>query len=362
MTSTLKITIADDKYPLVERYQGDIKLGEKKVTKDALFEQFIYLTPVDKLLYILMDSKLDELEFYLNTLSEVEPKGFEFVSVLLNYLPYNIENRSKIKETIELIFDLADNNLLSADQFNTLVLKWGENIQTSPILTEEHVDIMKSIFQKSLLNDENVEIKKRMAEFYKELLYSIRDTDVKDWVLQHLDLIPLHEIKEHVQKREETSKETIIYNLGRVPKNAAFVASTSKGLTYFYDIAMSQYSVKYADARFNDVGHPRLLFAISVNESGKAYSIKLGALKSEDTLDGNTVIYKYPYSNVTNSGIVCWHGYNDLDIDTIPMMFLSAPNNNHLGANTLELFKRFENQPFDESLLGEGKWQLSNWL
>lgn len=362
MTNTLKITLTDDKYPIVERYQDNVKIGEKKVKKDDLIENFISLTPVDKILYSLMKSKLDELELYLQSITDVEPLGNEFISVILQSLPFTLKNNSKIKETIELVFELANEEMLSDEQFNALVLSWGQQINKVSELTEQHIDIMETILKKSFSNNTDVGIKMRLAKFYKDLLYLIEDSEVKDWVIGHLDHVPLHELKEIVQKQEKSSSKTVIYNMGKVPKNAAFVASTSNGLTYFYDLPMAQYSVKYADVRFNDVGHPRLLFAISVGNDGRIQTIKLGALKSADTLDGDTVIYKYPYSNVFGTGTVCWNDYHDLEIDTIPMMFLSAPNNSHLGNTTLELFKRFENQPFAEDLLGEGKWKLSQWL
>lgn len=362
MIHSLKITLKDNAFPIVERFQNDLKVGEKKITKDALFEQLIDLTPIDKILYVIMKSRQDELEYYLNSTSDVETIGADFVTTVLSGLPFTIKNKSKINETLELIFSLADGGNLSPEHFNTLILNWGKKIKVSPTLTVEHLDIMETIFKKAFQNNDNLELKIRMNKLYKSQLRLISDTDIKDWVLNHLDQVPVHELKEHIQKQENEAKETVIYNMGRIPKNAVFVTSSNKGLTYFYDLPMAQYSVKYAAARYNNVGHPRLLFAISVGSKGNIHEIKLGALKTGDVINENTVIYKYPYSNVFDTGRVCWRDYYDLDIDTIPMLFLSAPNNGHLGANTLELFKRFENQPFDETLLGEVKWQLSQWI
>ncbi|MBQ0137963.1 MAG: hypothetical protein KBT36_01560 [Kurthia sp.] len=362
MTNSLKITLADNAYPIVERFQNDMKVGEKKITKDALFEQLIDLTPIDKILYVLMNSRIDDLEFYLGSITDKDLAGAEFITAVLSGLPFTIKNTSKLDETMDLLFSLANNDSLSPENFNKLILNWGGKIKEFPAFTVEHLDIMETIVKRAFQHADNWKMKNRLADFYKAQLRDLGDTEIKEWVINHLDQVPLHELKEYVQQLEDSSRETVVYNMGKLPKNAVFVTSSNRGFTYFYDIPMAQYSVKFAAERFNDVGHPRLLFGITVSNKGIVSQVKLGALKTGEAINENTVIYKYPYSNVFASGVVCWRDYHDLDIDTIPMMFLSAPNNSHLGENTLELFKRFENSPFDEELLGNGVWQLSQWV
>lgn len=126
-----------------------------------------------------------------------------------------------------------------------------------------------------------------------------------------------------------------MYGFTSVPRNADYVATTSDGTTYFYDIPKMQLRVKYQDVAFENVGHPRLLFAISTNTEGKVESVKLGAIKGKQPLTMDTSIWHYPYSNVHSDGRVCWSGYHNLPIDQIPNIFLSTANNGHLNNQTL---------------------------
>lgn len=58
------------------------------------------------------------------------------------------------------------------------------------------------------------------------------------------------------------------------------------------------------------------------------------------------------YSNVFDSGVVCWNGYKDeiinsgKDLATMPLIFLSGTNNTHLQSNVRELFEHYSGQDF----------------
>ena len=102
---------------------------------------------------------------------------------------------------------------------------------------------------------------------------------------------------------------------------------------------------KFQDRNYKNVGMPKLLFAIKVFNN-KCVNIRIAAVKT-DKITEDTKIYKYPFSNVSDTRNVCL-GNNTLsdfdlksisNISMIPEIFLSMPNNKDMysGSNNSQL-------------------------
>lgn len=130
---------------------------------------------------------------------------------------------------------------------------------------------------------------------------------------------------------------------------------------------------------YDNVGIPNLLYGVCVVNNRL---VKMNVVATKDTnIVSNTVLYKYPFTNVSGKlGSVCLgrntfdFGIEDNDLEklyTVPYQFMSMPNNlDHYRAtsNTKcleceELIKSLVDSEFDDSLLVKNDVKLySEWF
>ena len=129
----------------------------------------------------------------------------------------------------------------------------------------------------------------------------------------------------------------------------------------------------YGDKIYENVGIPRLVFAIKVFNNS-VLQTKVVAIKDKIVTE-NTAIYCYPFSNVYSDGNVCWGGVqlpafdNAISLKSMPDIFLSSPSNNHLYGKNLSsleyrpLLEELSNREFkDEYLSPMGKVTFKSWV
>ena len=85
----------------------------------------------------------------------------------------------------------------------------------------------------------------------------------------------------------------------------------------------------------------------------KVLKVQCVAIKDQEEIHEDMVLYHYPYSNVFQDGRICWGDCpTELSmIGNIPMLFLSTMNNKHLCPNITELYEEYQNKSFDDKKL-----------
>lgn len=139
--------------------------------------------------------------------------------------------------------------------------------------------------------------------------------------------------------------------------------------------------ITYYDTAFDDVGVPGLIYAISYNAKQQVTKVRITAV-ADDFITDSTEIYEYPFSNVSGgSGGVCFGRNNifdikynsEVDLHSIPSMFLSMPNNddsygkNNSGLSHRKLLENLVGKDFPKEFLQKHSFtnrekKLIDWL
>ena len=132
---------------------------------------------------------------------------------------------------------------------------------------------------------------------------------------------------------------------------------------YILHIPKSNQPMPIYNRFYDNVGIPGLIFAVRVTNN-KLQNLHVIAVKDKDITD-ETVVYRYPFTNVNGQGKVCLGGNlfsvgiendNLKKLFEVPFKFFSMPNTGADHASTYypaaeELFRRYNNTEFDESIL-----------
>lgn len=360
MTTKLVLTIDEGEYPQMERYEDGLKVGSRKISLEMLIRSFVEDASIDLVFDILINNRIDDIIQYFETVDDAHDNGYLFIVVLFNHIQDGLLDSSNFSELAELVIEKAEDEALPVDDLTKVLSAWINKVKCMPCKSE-YAELYRDLLQYFLgsSNTEDLTIQKELLKtIYKYLKGLNEKKDIDNWVAMHLEHLPSTMLIEAIRAKGANKK--VIHGFSSVPKNAAFIATTSIGTTYFYEIPKSKFRVKYHDVAFDNVGHPRLLFAItSVNNT--VMDVKLCAIKGTSELSLETELYKYPYSNVHYSGSVCWSGWRELPIEQIPMMFLSTTNNSHLNPDTLSLFKMYQNKNFSDKKLIPLNQTLEDW-
>ena len=131
----------------------------------------------------------------------------------------------------------------------------------------------------------------------------------------------------------------------------------------------------YGSKTYKEVGMPKLLFAIKVNNN-RCVRIGISAIV-DNHINGNSKLYHYPFSNVFGITSVCLGGNSISNFDLvdstsliyIPEMFLAMPNNNHGyremyagGKRYLDILEELQGNKFDDSVLSSANVTISKLL
>lgn len=115
--------------------------------------------------------------------------------------------------------------------------------------------------------------------------------------------------------------------------------------------------VTFHNTPYNQVGHPKLLFAFLVKHD-EIKACQIVAIK-DVTIKPNSRLFRYPFSNVYSDNRACWPELasikikNLYELQNLPDLFFNSPANNHLfqGENLREWFFTLQNKDFDDSKL-----------
>ncbi|MFY0520583.1 hypothetical protein ACOMCU_22540 [Lysinibacillus sp. UGB7] len=356
----LVVTLEQGDFPTMDRYENGMKVGSRKISLEALLRSFIEDASLDLIFDILINQRNDDLDEYFEGLSDMTDNGLHFLVSLFNKIPDSLFNRDKFSDIAQLVLENACDEALSVDQLTPVLSTWVNKVKCVPC-KNEYVVLYKDLLQYFLgtTNSEHLKFQKELLKTIYKYMKGLKEkNEIDNWVAMHVEHLPSSMLIEALQAKNVNNK--VIHGFSSVPKNAAFVATTSVGTTYFYDIPKTKMRVKFQDVAFDNVGHPRLLFAIST-VNNKTKEIRLCAIKGKNELTLETPLFHYPYSNVYSNGRVCWSGWDNLPIDQMPMMFLSTSNNSHLNSETLSLFKKYQNKNYPDKVLMPMSQQIEDW-
>lgn len=356
----LVLTIDNNDFPLMERYENGVKVGTRKITLESLIRSFIEDTSIDLIFDVLINKRIDDISDYFENVEEVKDSGYQFIIVLFNQIQEGLLDSSNFSELAKLVIEKAEDEAFSEDALTSVLASWVNKIKRVPC-NSKFAELYKDLLQYFLgsQNTKDLKIQKELLKTIYKYSKELKEKKAIDnWIAMHIEHLPTSTLLEGIRAKSKDNK--MVYGFNKVPKNAAFVATTSIGTTYFYVIPKSKIRVKFQDVAFESVGHPRLLFAISC-VNNRVQEVKLCALKGKAELNLETELYHYPYSNVYSNGKICWSGWHELPIDQIPMMFLSTSNNSHLNKDTLSLFQRNQNKNFNDRNLKPMQLTIEDW-
>lgn len=357
----LVITMDEGLSPVVERYEAGLKVGSRKVSLEGVMRSFIEDAPLKILFDVLINKHDSELESFLELCSEATDNGYAFITTLFNSLPDALMDKDQFSDLAALVIENASDESLPIEQLTSLIRTWANKIRLAPP-REEDAELYKDLLQYFLgsAQSEDLEIQRDLLQTIYKYSGQLKEKNKIDkWVMSHIEHLPPQMFLEALQAKQSADNKLVL-GFSSVPKNAAFVATTNEGTTYFYDIPKTKIRVKFQTEAYEDVGHPRLMFAIST-KNDVATSVKLCAVKGKQPLTVDTPLFRYPYSNVFDNGDVCWSSWSEVPIDQIPMMFLSTANNSHLNSNTLELFKKYQGKNFPDTQLKPIHQTVYDW-
>lgn len=158
-------------------------------------------------------------------------------------------------------------------------------------------------------------------------------------------------IKEKKRKSEEGIQASLKY---KSTEQFVFIEIPKKQMDYYY-----------YNSEMKAVGFPRLIFGYRIVDQ-RVSSIYIFAVKEDGRIKENTPLYKFPYANVSDSGLVCM-GTNPLplikdiqQIGTLHNLFFAAPSSachyyglrNNSGFNDLrDLYNHMSNNQFPDEWL-----------
>ncbi|MER2005840.1 MAG: hypothetical protein ABS939_00190 [Psychrobacillus sp.] len=356
-------TFEDGKNVSVARFDGDLKIGERQVYISDYILALMEELPMSDILATIAEreTELEEFFQYLNVTKEFSSFLVKIMELAQsNWLIHNSSYTEFVRFALEKI-DLVAMEPESTEKLFKSLLKQVKALPDGIVYTELLQALLGRVIRDTQKN-------KIINDIIPEIVKLARDMDsplLKEW----FDLMVPHVDGKWLLDAAERSSQTNPIELvaTSIPKNCVFMNATSNVINYVLEIPKSRIRVKFHDVAYEDVGHPRLLSIVSV--SGKrAVGMKFFAVEEKGDINGQTKLFKYPFSNVHGSGSVCWSGYSQVeiksakDIEMLPLMFLSTTNNTHLNGDVRNLFSKLSGKDFLDESLEVTNFKLKNVL
>ncbi|MED3576126.1 hypothetical protein [Cytobacillus praedii] len=355
MTNSLVIKIEDNNFIQVENMENGMPIGKRKMLTDDFILCMLSLMEDRELLSFLMENDyIETIKTYLKD-GEDEEIFRELMKIVIDRVEDEVDNLEQEPIYTGLLIQLLEKVDIEKVKVGSL-----EKILDSVFKKVEHLNDDVTIFQKLLLlllekGQVSPELKTPvLSKILQVATNKAISTENQEQLLILLESILDKADGKLVEKTlSKSNPNRVIYN-GFMPKNIVYYGKTFSSDLVVIDVPKGQHNIKYHNVEFKNVGHPRLLFSFVVKDE-RISSIRIFAVK-DNFLSEDTQLYHYPYSNVHDSGTVCWsygqYHINQLDkLQHIPYIFLSTPNNSHLSDNVREKYASFENGDFDDEIL-----------
>lgn len=337
------------KYRIVEKksIRVDELIGSFISIMDAgdVFEAICHDESMVKEFLELVIEEADEKglqEVFKGLIERIEDIDDHTIEKLINTLTSNFDVSSiaedllneHLRNLLLRIVELKDKRILQ-EIFLTLIQK----VTLFDTKDEKYAASVLDIFLERInrLNHE---------EKIKDLFMILAEKANKDWV--RMILAPY-------LKKQKVVRSPVL------PKNCVFYLEELDGTKVVgIEVPKDRHHITYHETSFQNVGFPRMLFAFYVHGE-EIKRMEICAVKDK-VIKETTKLYHYPFSNVHDNFTPCWITRpkdikNLSDLATIPYLFLSAPNNDHLynGVNLRERFANLQERDFDDRELVSAK-------
>ncbi|GAK41967.1 putative PRTRC system protein B [Paenibacillus sp. TCA20] len=172
---------------------------------------------------------------------------------------------------------------------------------------------------------------------------------------------------------KEFTSDRVVLTSPALPQNTAKYAQSEKGTNYlFITVEETTHDVKYHDFSFESIPYPKMVFAFAV--AGKTLISAYVAAYKDLSLRDTSELYRFPYSNVYDSGKLCyWTNelvHDLVQLQTFPYQWREVPNNDHIyfsgETNKIKdtlynVFDMFKNKPFDYDILTPMNTTFGDW-
>lgn len=357
-------TFEDGKKVSVERYDGELKVGERKLYMSDYILSLTEELPIADIVSSLIDRE-EELEEYFNSLDTDESNFSKFLVHAMRVAESRwLINNSNYMEFVRFAISKVDLVKMEPESIEKIFQALLRHVK---ILPEEAVyaDLLYTLLERAIKDSQKQNVIERIFPVIIKMARTMDSPMLKelfDLMVPHVDGKWLLDAAERSAKNEP-----IVLLSTAIPKNCVFMSATTNTTNYVLEIPKSQLRVKFHDIAYENVGHPRLLSIVSVS-GNNAVGMKFFAVNETGDINDQTPLFRYPFSNVYENGNVCWSGYSEVeiksvkDIEMLPLMFLSTTNNTHLNNKVRELFAELSGKEFPEEMLAGNYKKLKDVL
>lgn len=343
----------------IQRFEGELQVGERKVYMADFIGSLTNELPLGSLVERIVERK-SELEKYLNNVVDDRDDA---ISDLFTHLLKNVKvDWYKDNVYLQRLAFSALPKLSLADPNDEHVIELILNMvkNTDNLTINSHFgDLTLALVKKFLMDNSSeldiVDARKKLSKAILSIL--VQDEPQIKTIFKNL--VPYFDkgwlidtLTEAVTAQSQNSNKVLAEV--SIPKGCVLMQVGTEFSTYVLEVPKAQFRVKYFDTAYEDVGHPRMLCVVKV-KGERILDMALCAIPENIEISSTMVIYKYPYSNVFDSGKVCWTGYKDpgmiRNLSQLANIFLSTTNNSHLKSNVRELFEENSGKVFDDTIL-----------
>ncbi|USK62235.1 prokaryotic E2 ligase family D protein [Peribacillus asahii] len=341
------ITIEENKPYQIERFKGEFSIGKRKVHVDDFMRSMVSSMDKLELLSLLMENKYEDvIESFLEESTEnmdLVTSGRLF-NVLLAQMEDDLITPSMFEDLLHVMFRnfKATKEQVNGEVYQKLLSLLLDSLE---VRADVRVEIISRILESAAKKVENTVNQNELEDLFKSIYKKGKASWVEDYLAELVKQRPLYD--------------------GFMPKNIVYYRKMLGTEQVVIEVPKGLYDVKYGNEKYQQVGHPKMLFFFKIKKE-KIADIRIACVK-DTILKEDTKLFHYPFSHVYNKHNVCW-SYGEYCIDSleklqhIPYIFLSTPNSGHYNGSTLDMFKALEGQEFDEDGLKPSEWSFMDLI
>mgnify|MGYP001458496900 CR=1 FL=1 len=352
----------------IEIWEGTPKLAEVKRVSNGIVVERGKVTSRDLILGLLQLLSPDELFFSLLTRKELfgnyirpmlehgeKEEILPLLEAIFDRVRYQLDQEimGEILMIIAQHFDLCwysdqavselveklafrTRDITDQDAFCSMILT---ALEKSDFTKVQDINMVDNVLDKLITLAENEQQRERVHQLFRTLAKKADRTWIREVLAPYLE-------RQKVVKTPLLRKNIIAY-LEELDGTKVVLVEVDKG----------RFSIEYHGTTFENVGHPKMLFAFYIRRNHIRY-VEVMAVKDK-VIKPSTKIYHYPFSNVYGNFKACWPDVEGMKIErldqlsTLPYMFIKTNNNDHLyrGVNLRELLHNLQNRDFDDNRL-----------
>lgn len=336
----------------VERFEADQKVGTRRLYINDYIGALMSELPIQDVIHNVI-SREKEYATFLEELEENDMFSDFLVQTLEYANSFRIERNENFQAFLACAFKKVNLLTLNPREIERLFTALIYNVKELP-KESVYVELLDQLLKKVIDKDMKQEVVSKIFPALVSMARQVESPLLQVWfelALPHID--PLWLMKAIGQLGEENEMKIAEME---IPKNCVMASTTTRRQVYVLEIPKARFRVKFHDLAYDDVGHPRMLCILHV-QNERLINMKLVAVHDDTEINKTTPVYHYPYSNVFDNGTVCWNGYKNevikcgKDLSMIPQIFLSGTNNTHLRNDVRVLFEAYRGKDFPSEQL-----------